>query len=174
VTGVTDETSESKGVSPEMQPETRAVRRWSFTVDDAGQTYMQQCGHGEYVKFTAYDSREGELLAKNETLARTVEELTAANAALRDERDAYEIELKADIEAFRERDRIMEQAADNTMRLIRERDQAQAELREARAALEKYGWHDIKKCAATNTNGVRFVDQECTCGFDAAIKGSKP
>jgi hypothetical protein len=41
-------------------------------------------------------------------------------------------------------------------------------------ALVKYGWHDIKTCDATNSNGVRYTDKECTCGFDAALTNKVP
>jgi hypothetical protein len=44
-----------------------------------------------------------------------------------------------------------------------------ARIDDLHAALVKYGWHDIKTCDATNTNGVRFIDEKCTCGFDAAL-----
>jgi hypothetical protein len=44
-----------------------------------------------------------------------------------------------------------------------------ARIDDLHAALVKYGWHDIKTCDATNTNGARFIDEKCTCGFDAAL-----
>ena len=44
------------------------------------------------------------------------------------------------------------------------------QLGECKRNLEKYGWHDIKKFDPCNTNGARFTDMECTCGFDSALQ----
>ncbi len=56
--------------------ESNKVKRFSFTVDDAGQTYMQQCAHGEYVRFNDFDSREGGLLSAMESLQSQLSHLT--------------------------------------------------------------------------------------------------
>jgi hypothetical protein len=82
-----------------------------------------------------------------DALARTVEELRDKLAATTGREQAY-------------RQAWQEQKG--------ERDQAQAELREARAALLKYGDH-TNKC----NDDARH---ECICGFDAALKskGSGP
>ena len=47
-------------------------------------------------------------------------------------------------------------------------EKAEADARRLRAALVKYGKHDLNVCYA----GVRQVQSACTCGFDAALRAA--
>jgi hypothetical protein len=106
-------TSESKGVSPEMQPETRAVRQKPLTPESL--SALREMLPHVHVTGRCLEALLDEIDHHRAAPACTVEELRAADA---EERAAN---------AF---------LCDRLGEARKERDQAQAELREARAALE--------------------------------------
>jgi hypothetical protein len=172
-------TSDSKVVSPEMQPETRAVRRYEYDCNSQVMCEFYRSKKDVEVFVLASDF---------DALARTVDELTAANAALREERDTVNRATHrirghgfADHEMlWNERcvncgsfDSDLTNAPCDRNRqiawLVTERDQAQAELREARAALE-LAVEYIREDAA-NSSSCPNWRSTLVARFDAAIKG---
>jgi hypothetical protein len=52
------------------------VKRYSLTYGERiGDLYMERAAHGEWVKFTDYDSREGDLLARVAEMERALERI---------------------------------------------------------------------------------------------------
>lgn len=153
------------------------VMRYVVTHDDAYALANGVPGTSDdfqdvYVLASSYDAKcaEVEILRQsNPNMAAIVDRLRQIDDAdwqKHREQEATIATLKAEVEAAARRSENIAESLNADIATL------QSQLAEAQRALRKYGWHDIKVCDACNTNGVRFTDMDCTCGFDAALSSA--
>ena len=101
-------------------------------------------------------------------------DLRAAKERLTEQRQTLEAQLAAAIaerENLQAEKRAAELLAQGLKTLLRETEK---ERDTAREALRNYGWHK-RKCEALDAEGVmRYTEEKCTCGFDAALAHPSP
>ncbi len=159
-----------KSMTSESKPEARAVSR---IITDAYYDPMHASRAYSIVNADAYDALARTVeeltkeLAEADRLRREALELSRVNVdfgcRMRDERDQAQAEL-----AFERDHKAQLQVRLQTFQ--NELNAAQAELREARAALGKYGEHK-HNCLVGHYNPSTGGPHDCECGLDAAIKG---